>query len=134
MRSTQITISGSYRKHLNRILDAKREFEGLGAEVLRPQSEEIRDHENELVRLSGDPDDLRAVQEAQLEAVGDCDLLYVVNPAGYVGPSATLEIGYANARGKKIITSEPPFEAAVAVLVDGFGSATEAWRMIQDER
>lgn len=134
MREQAITISGSYRKHFDRIVTTKREFEELGASILRPLSEEIRERENELVRLSGDPDDLREVQEAQLKAVSDCDLLYVVNPAGYVGPSATLEIGFAHALGKKIITSEPPFEAVVAVLVDDVCSPADAWRQLEGER
>src|ERR1017187_7610830 len=99
-----VTISGSYRKHLNRILAAKRRFEELGAIVLRPHTEEVVSSEGALVRLQGDPLNVRAVQLLQLEAIAASELVYVVNPGGYVGASATLEVGDARRGGTLIVT------------------------------
>lgn len=113
MSDVKVTISGSYHKHFDRIVEAKRAFEGLGAEVLRPRGETIESKGEDLVRLRGDPDDETAIQEAQLEAIKASDLLYVVNPGGYVGSSATLEVGAARAVGIAVVTSERSFEPAV---------------------
>ena len=126
----KVTISGSYRKHLERILVAKRRFEELGATVLRPDTEEIVGSESALVRLQGDPDDLRAVQLLQLEAIAQSDIVYVVNPGGYVGASATLEVGDARRGGAFIVTAEPAFEEAVAAVVSGVGSPEDALRLL----
>ena len=90
-----VTISGSYHKHMERILIAKRQFEQLGAVVLRPRTERIVSPEGALVRLEGDPLNVREVQLLQLEAIAASDLVYVVNPGGHVGASATLEVGDA---------------------------------------
>lgn len=121
-----ITISGSYRKHLDRILVVKRRFEELGAEVLRPHTEEVVGAEGPLVRLKGDPDDAKSVQLSQLQAITRSDLVYVVNPGGYVGPSATLEVGYARRGDTLVITAEPAFEEAVSAVVDGVGKPEDA--------
>jgi hypothetical protein len=125
-----VTISGSYRKHLERILVAKRRFEELGAVVLRPHTEEIVDSEGALVRLQGDPDDVRAVQLLQLQAIAQSDLVYVVNPGGYVGASATLEVGDARRGGALIVTAEPAFEDAVAAVIGGVGNPEEALALL----
>jgi nucleoside 2-deoxyribosyltransferase len=37
-----------------------------------------------------------------LERIGETDLVYVVNPDGYVGKSVCIDIGYAYAKGKPI--------------------------------
>lgn len=126
MSQEKVTISGSYRKHFDRLVSAKKDFTTLGAEVLRPHSDSISVADQELVRLEGDPDDLRAVQEKQLEALRDSDFVYVVNPGGYLGPSATLEVGYAHRAGTPVYASEQPFEPAVAAVVQGVYAPEEA--------
>jgi hypothetical protein len=133
MAKTVVTISGSYRKHLDRILVAKRRFEELGATVLRPHTEEIADAEASLVRLQGDPDDVREVQSLQLQAIARSDLVYVVNPGGYVGASATLEVGYARRGATIVVTAEPAFEDAVATVVSGIGSPEEALAFVESQ-
>lgn len=116
MTDLQVTIAGSYKKHLDRIVEAKRLFEELGAVVLRPRSETVESKNEGLVLLEGDPDDEEAIQRAQLEAIAESHILYVVNPGGYVGGEATLEVGYAVAAGVTVVTSEPSFEAGVGFL------------------
>ena len=125
-KTLRVTIAGSYRKHFDRIVEAKRAFEALGAVVLRPAAEQIAEDEGELVRLEGDPDRLRAIKERQLEAIVDGDLLYVVNPGGYMGPSTTFEAGWAHRGGIPLVSSEPSFNADVAIYVSAVGTAEQA--------
>lgn len=128
----KVTISGSYHKHLGRILERRAEFISRGAEVLRPHTSEILTQTEVLVRLQGDPDDSRLVQKAQLEAIRECDLLYVVNPGGYVGAAACGEIGYAHAMGKLVVTMEPAFERWVADITDAVGNIEKALTVLKE--
>lgn len=129
MKTAKVTIAGSYRKHLERILEAKQRFEALGAEVLRPRASTavaVSDADAELIRLEGDPEERRALRAAQFAAIAGSDLVYVVNPGGYVGGAATLEVGYAHRGESLIAASEAPFEADVADVVTIIGSPEEA--------
>lgn len=122
----QVTIAGSYRKHFAAIIEHKHAFESLGAQVLRPASEEIiSDSSSEVVRLAGDPPEASAVAAAQRRAITESDVLYVVNPGGYVGPSAVAEMGYAYALGLLVVCAEPPYERAAAELTAHVGAVAE---------
>lgn len=135
MSQVKVTICGSYRKHLDRIVEAKREFEKLGATVLRPRAETpVESADDELVRLEGDPAERRAVRAAQFEAIADSDLVYIVNPGGYVGSSATLEVGYAHRTGTPVVAAEEPFEADVADVVAAVGDPAAALRCLTERR
>ena len=47
-----------------------------------------------------------------LKKIDDADIVYVVNPQGYVGKSVSVDLGYAFARGKSIFVmnriEDPP--------------------------
>jgi hypothetical protein len=121
-----ITIAGSYRKHLDRILACKHEFEQRGAMILRPHTDVVASESDEMVRLEGDPHEARLVHFAQLDAIRRSDVLYVVNPGGYVGASATGEVGYARACGILVVTMEPAFEDWVASMAADVGDSERA--------
>lgn len=127
-----ITIAGSYRKHLDRLLTARAEFQARGAEVLRPHSEVVADDgEEEFVRLEGDPLDVADVHREQLQAIDESELLYVVNPGGYVGPSATANVAWAAKSGKLVVLQEPAYEMIVAALADGVGDEAYALALLE---
>jgi nucleoside 2-deoxyribosyltransferase len=111
----KVTISGSYNKHLDRILEARTRFLEMGAEVLRPQNKEVLAAKGDFVRLQGDTGSAQDIHDAQLNAIRHSDFIYVVNPGGYVGPSATFEAGYAAGQGIPVVAQEAPFEGAVAL-------------------
>lgn len=117
-----VTISGSYRKHFDRLLEAKEQFEQAGCLVLRPHTDQVEGLGGEFVRLAGDPEDLAGIQRAQLEAIDRSSLLYVVNPGGYVGSSATGEAFWAAAKSVPVVLAEEPYEKAVATIASGFGN------------
>ncbi len=121
-----VTISGSYRKHLSAILRAREEFIELGISVLRPTSGRVIEDAGNFVRLEGDPEDPRRAADHQLTAIRSSNLLYVVNPGGYIGGSAMFEIGYAIALGLPVVSSEQPFEAAAAARTRAVGAPARA--------
>lgn len=107
-----LTISGSYRKHLSAILAARRTFLEAGIDVLRPRSERVLSDSDGFVRLEDDLDDARTAALAQRQAIRGSHMVYVVNPGGYVGPSAIYEVGLASGLGIPVCFSEQPFETA----------------------
>lgn len=120
-----LTISGSYRKHLSAILAARRTFLAAGIDVLRPRSERILSDTDGFVRLEDDLDDARAAALAQRQAIRESHMVYVVNPGGYVGPSAIYEVGVASALGIPVCFSEQPFETAARLDALMIGSPEE---------
>lgn len=128
-----VTISGSYGKHLSRILEARADFLGLGVRVLRPASDQVLESEEGLVRMAGDPATPGALRAAQFQAISGADFLYLVNPGGYVGPAATLEAGYAYRGHTPIFAAEPPFEADLREIVTAVGDPALALEIISRE-
>jgi ABC-type uncharacterized transport system substrate-binding protein len=60
-----------------------------------------------------------------LEKIGQADVVYVVNPDGYVGKSVSVDIGYAYARNKPIYVMHPIEDPPVMSLVRGILSFEE---------
>lgn len=118
MDQLHVTIAGSYSRHLKSILAYRQAFVDAGARVVRPVTSEIEvvDEGAGIVRLAGDPEDAASIASAQRRAVSRSDVLYVVNPGGYVGPSALVEIGYAYALGVIVVAAEPAYERAAGQL------------------
>lgn len=131
MSAPRITLSGSYSKHLERILRAREEFVSLGAEVLRPATDEVVSRDGQVL-LAGDPQDASLLRDEQFLAIDASEMLYLVNPGGYVGAAATLEAGYAHALGLPVIAAEEPFETEVELVVEGFGDPDRALEIYQE--
>jgi hypothetical protein len=54
-----------------------------------------------------------------LEKIDQADVVYVVNPDGYVGKSVSVDIGYAYARNKPIYLMHPTDDPPIVDLVNG---------------
>ena len=60
-----------------------------------------------------------------LEKVDQADVVYVVNPEGYVGKSVSVDIGYAYARNKSVYVMHQIEDPPVMSLVSGVLSFEE---------
>jgi nucleoside 2-deoxyribosyltransferase len=56
---------------------------------------------------------------ACLKKIDDADVVYVVNPDGYVGKSVSTDIGYAYAKNKPIYVMHAVEDPPVMDLIDG---------------
>jgi len=54
-----------------------------------------------------------------LKKIDDADVVYVVNPGGYIGKSGSVDIGYAYARNKSIYAMHSVDDPAVMDLISG---------------
>jgi len=54
-----------------------------------------------------------------LKKIDEVDVVYIVNPEGYVGKSVSVDIGYAYAKNKSIYAMNPVDDPPVADLITG---------------
>ena len=66
--------------------------------------------------IEADPEVKQAVTRDHFAEIDACDVLYALAPGGYVGTSVVIEMAYAFARGKRVVTSEPAGEYAARAL------------------
>ena len=118
-----VTICGSFRKHFQGILAAIEEFRQHGVEVLSPKSSPIVNPGEEFAILHADGDaDPKTLEERHLDAISAADAIYLYNPQGYLGASATLELGWALALGKPVYARDRPEDFTLKLFVDRVAS------------
>jgi NTP pyrophosphatase (non-canonical NTP hydrolase) len=111
------TISGSFSKHLNEIHEKIREFREAGIEVLSPEISHPIPSRDSFVMLETDHGSPKEIEMKHLDAISRSDFLYVVNPEGYIGKSAALEIGFAVSRNTPVYSSHKPEDIVLSFLV-----------------
>lgn len=112
-----VTISGSFRKHLDYILDIKGTLEDQGTKVLSPRFTEPKNPGEKFVVFTGEEGlSPLELERHHLSSISKSDALIVCDPEGYVGASALIEIGFANAIGKKVVFVEKPEEFMLNTL------------------
>ena len=67
-----------------------------------------------------------------LEKVDQADVVFVVNPDGYVGKSVSVDIGYAYARNKPIYVMFPIEDPPIMSLVKGVLSFKELIDLVKE--
>lgn len=85
---------------------------GCGVRVFHPYFD--RDHR----AIEADPSLKAHVTLEHFPELDGSDVVYALLPGGYTGTSVTMELAYAFAKGKRVVTSEPSAEFAVRAVVD----------------
>lgn len=116
------TISGSFRRFFKEIIETKATFEKAGIQVLFPVGNEIVSHKGEFAILDSDKKisknlNPKELEDERLRLLAKGDFLYLYNPAGYVGNSVLLELGFAVALGKPIYALEPVGDALIGAYI-----------------
>ena len=112
-----ITICGS-GKQREAIFASAKYLADLGVVVLAPPLHKM----NELFNQT--PEEAqqlgwKGATFAHFNRIAKSDVVYIVNPDGYLGPSTTLELGYAVALKKLVVAMSPDsHEPARSVLFD----------------
>jgi nucleoside 2-deoxyribosyltransferase len=60
-----------------------------------------------------------------LKKIDGADVVYIVNPEGYVGKSVSVDIGYAYAKKKSVYVMHPVNDPPVMDLINGVLSLSE---------
>lgn len=94
-------LHGSFRRHFDEIKRVRRLFADAGIQVLAPAAAEIAAFEGGFALLEGeervDPRMVELLYLHHLKRLGEDGFSYFVNPEGYIGVSASYELGIAQA-------------------------------------
>ncbi len=104
MDKQTVTLIGSFRKERSKLEsifnDLSKHFE-----LLCPKSIDFIDHTAEFVKAAHEIDDsVNVIEERVLESIRKSDFVWLFSPAGYVGISASFEIGLAYSLGVPVYT------------------------------
>ena len=121
-----ITLSGSFRKHLKEIGEVKNIFEKEQNIILSPKFLDTKNSQEEFVLFEEEKSTSpKTLENLHLNAISKSDFLYLVNPKGYIGNSATMEIGYAISRGIPIYSYEKSEEFILNLYIEKYGDPKE---------
>ena len=113
----KVVLSGSFRKHLDYILSIKKQLNRKNIEVVSPHFDKPKNPGQEFVIFEGQEElSPLELERHHLNMIELCDALVVCSYNGYVGASTLIEIGYAQALGKRIIFTEKPTEFILQTL------------------
>lgn len=103
----QVVLSGSYRKDFEGLKRVYEELRDLNCEILSPSNVIAVNEVDGFVYMQGEEAEAPDTVEARhLDAIQRSQFMWLHAPSGYVGNSAALEIGFANAAGVPIFSKE----------------------------
>lgn len=107
-------LHGSFRKHFEEIKRVYKLFTQAGIEVLAPELSEIKSVEAGFTILESDQEkDHRMIELLylhNLKRLGENGFSYFVDPEGYIGKSASYELGIAQISNVRCFFSESPID------------------------
>jgi NTP pyrophosphatase (non-canonical NTP hydrolase) len=114
-------ISGTFRKDPEGLKLAFQELQDLGFRVLSPTNVDIVSEVDGFVYMHGEQSKAPLeIESRHLEAIQDAQFVWLHAPGGYVGLSAALEVGFANASGVPVFcasqVSDPILQAFVRTV------------------
>src|ERR1700733_9866744 len=103
------TVSGSFHRHMDAISAAVHELATRSVRVLSPSDPRVVAAQGEFLFVASDRvRSVRLVQDRHLESIRAANFLWLVCPDGYVGQSASMEIGFAAGAGIPIFCVQSP--------------------------
>lgn len=121
------TVSGSFHRFMPEVGMAVGQLRALGLEVLSPAHPIIVAADGDFLYVASDlVRSIRRVQDRHNTCIQRSDLLWLVNPGGYVGLSASLEIGVALASGVPVYTLTKPKDVTLAQYVQVVNAPAQA--------
>src|SRR5271166_5479182 len=124
-------VSGSFHRHMDAISAAVHELATLSVRVLSPSNPRIVAAQGEFLFVASDPvRSVRLVQDRHLESIRAASFLWLVCPDGYVGQSASMEVGFAAAVGVPIFATHAPSDLTLRQYVTIVPKLAEALRRV----
>jgi hypothetical protein len=129
------TVSGSFRRHMVAVNDAVSELNERGVEVLSPADPRVVDQIGEFVFVASDRvRSIKVVEDRHLECILASDFLWLVAPDGYVGQSASMELGYAVAHGVPVFSLDVPGDGTLQKYVQTVPTVSMAVSFVKASR
>jgi hypothetical protein len=120
-------VSGSFHRHMDAISGAVKELMALSVRVLSPADPTVVAAQGEFLFVASDRvRSVRLVQDRHLESIRAASFLWLVCPDGYVGQSASMEIGFAAGASVPIFATHQPSDLTLREYVIVVPSIAEA--------
>ena len=131
-RNLKAAVSGSFHRHMVAIGAAVEELSSHSIRVLSPADPRVVAAHGEFLFVASDRvRSLRLVQDRHLESIRTADFLWLVCPDGYVGQSASMEVGFAAAAGVPVFSTRAPGDLTLREYVVIVPTLLEAVRKIE---
>lgn len=112
------TVSGSFHRHMDDIVRSVTELVELGVAVLSPADPRVVHRMGDFLFVASDRvRSVRLVEDRHLQSIRASTFLWLVCPDGYVGQSASMEIGYAVASNIPIFSASNPSDLTLQQYV-----------------
>jgi hypothetical protein len=112
------TVSGSFHRHMEAIASAVEQLVGHSVRVLSPADPRVVAQHGDFLFVASDVvRSVRLVQDRHLESIRAASFLWLVCPDGYVGQSASMELGFAAAVGVPIFATNAPADLTLRQYV-----------------
>ena len=137
-----VCLSGSF-KFIDKMLEIENLLIENGIQCFSPvphsyRKESVPSEFTEDWNILSEEQKLEESQRIQKEyfhqSVDPADIVYVVNPRGYVGASVTLEVGYTYAMKKPLFAMEQIREYTIMGLIDRILSPVELLQEILEKK
>ena len=126
------TVSGSFHRHMEAITSAVRELASLSVRVLSPADPRVVAAQGEFLFVASDRlRSVKLVQDRHLDSIDASDFLWLVCPDGYVGVSASMEIGAAVRAGVPIFSTRAPGDLTLREYVTIVPALSDALRRVE---
>jgi len=123
-------VSGSFHRHLTAITSAVQELAALSVRVLSPADPRVVAHQGEFLFVASDRvRSVRLVQDRHLDSIRAADFVWLVCPDGYVGQSASMEVGGAAMSGVPVFATRAPADLTLREYVTVVPTLAEALRI-----
>lgn len=120
-------VSGSFHRHMEAITAAVHELAASSVRVLSPADPRVVAQQGEFLFVASDNvRSVRLVQDRHLESIRAANFLWLVCPDGYVGQSASMEVGFAAAVGVPIFAAQAPSDLTLRQYVKIVPTLAEA--------
>lgn len=131
----KVTVSGSFHRHLHAITRAVYELTDFGVRVVSPADPRVVETFGVLNFVASDPfRSIRLVQDRHLESIRSSDFIWLVASDGYVGQSASMEIGFAAAHGIPIFSDDAIFDVTLREYVQRVDNIAACLHSLETER
>lgn len=131
MPRPKAVICGSFRKDPSGLARLFRELEATGCRILSPVTLEFTNQSDEFVTARNDESfSVRELERFHLRAIKEADFIMLHAPEGYVGVSASFELGYANALHIPVFTKVIPSDPMLATQITKVDSVFEVLESI----
>jgi NTP pyrophosphatase (non-canonical NTP hydrolase) len=126
------TVCGSFRRDPDRLRQEFVDLQEAGCLILSPSDAEfVSEVEGFVFGRSDLGKETREIEARHLRAMEQADFVWLHCPDGYVGTSAAMELGFAQAVGLRVFARERPADLMLADLIEVCASPQTAVEVVE---